>query len=72
MKRKREQVRIAKKRGWYQGRDNQDPEVLYDPWTELELCIAYDEGWSEGINAPDDAKNPYGIYEDNRISKTSK
>lgn len=70
MKRKQERVRLAKKEGWYAGHSRQDPIVLYDPETELELCIAYDEGWSIGINAPDDAKNPYGIYQRNRVPKS--
>lgn len=70
MKRKREKIRLAKKTGWYHGHSKQDPFVLYCPETELDLCMAYDEGWSEGINAPGDAKNPYGIYQDNRVPKT--
>ncbi|MEA3643621.1 MAG: hypothetical protein VBE63_27375 [Lamprobacter sp.] len=70
MKRQQERIRIAKKQGWYRGYSKQDPLVLYDPETELGLCVAYDEGWSEGINAPDNATNPYGIYENNRAPKT--
>lgn len=70
MKRKRERVRLAKKEGWYRGHSKQNPLVLYDPEYDLDLCIAYEEGWGEGINAPDDATNPYGIHEDNYVPTT--
>lgn len=70
MKRKRERIRLAKKEGWYRGHLKQDPLILYDPETELDLCLAYDNGWKEGVNAPDNATNPYGIYTDNRVLKT--
>ena len=70
MKRKRERIRIAKREGWAQGYRQQDPDVIYNAETEIDLCIAYDEGWSEGVSAPLGARNPYGITEANRVPRT--
>ena len=70
MKRKTERIRLAKKEGWHTGHNKKEPQVLYDLTTEIELCLAYDAGWVEGSEAPDDAINPYGVYHSNRVPKS--
>lgn len=70
MRRKRERTRIARREGWARGNSQQDPVVIYDPETEIDLCVAYDQGWSEGASAPRGADNPYGITEENRVPRT--
>lgn len=64
--------RLARKSGWYAGKSlasQAAPENLNKiepeswPYKELELCLEYEAGFYEGIDASGQDKNPYGLYD---------
>jgi len=54
--------RLANKRGWYDGHSKRDKESY--PYDEIQMCIEYENGYYEGLDADINARNPYGIYTD--------
>jgi hypothetical protein len=68
MKPNRQQIRLARKNGWYKGNNNEDPEKW--PYEQIELCLEYEAGWSEGLESVKGATNPYGIYSENISTQT--
>ena len=56
----KEHKRIAKKKGWYEGHAKRDKESW--PYDEIQLCIEYEQGYYEGLDADVNAKKPYGVY----------
>lgn len=64
MKPTKDHRRIARKRGWYDGHSKETRQSY--PYDEIELCIEYECGYYEGLDAADNEINPYGYYEDER------
>lgn len=59
----KEHRRIARKKGWYEGHTKQD--IKSWPYDEVQLCIDYEEGYYEWLDADVDSINPYGVYSEN-------
>ena len=56
----KDQIRLCKKEGWYDGHSRFECKPPHD-WDDMQMINLYEIGYYEGLEAPDEATTPYGM-----------